>query len=125
VVKEVADRNIDMLVAEKFFGWKWVEMPDEAKREIMNPALCGRRLLPPDDDQWDVHDIVPHYSTSIADAWEVFDDLRGRLLDHEEIELRYVAFNGEWQVDSAEICISADSAPLAICMAALQVAGVK
>ena len=105
-------RDLDALIAEKVFGWKRID-----------PELFG----------WHDHDgdymkkicDVPFYSTSIEAAWEVVNNFESReydvqlILSHgEQVKCRIgkmidILFNSSGFVYS-------DTAPHAICLAALK-----
>ena len=68
--------------------------------------------------------IVDAYSKSIAAAWRVVEEMNKLLTIHSEFQLRYVAFNSEWHIDYGEKThVAADTAPHAICLAALKAVG--
>ena len=117
-------RELDALVAAKVMGWSW------DGRSAWSP--CGSRYartlderitLPQtvrDDEGW-----LPFYSTSIAAAWEVIEKLQ--LL--EDQFLGKTPKSGEWMVgspdsDGAWDYQKGESAPHAICLAALKTVGV-
>jgi Phage ABA sandwich domain len=98
----VAGREMDVLVAEKVMG-------------IRSCTCCHGATCP-------THD-CPRYSINIAAAWEVVEKSGGKF-----IALRRRADNRGWTVimrkdDISDLTeeASADTAPLAICRAALKV----
>ena len=119
-----AGRELDAEVAEKVMGihvgkvLRSVNVRDLPKvnqefQAIGIPACC-----------------VPNYSTSIADAWSVVERLTNagwliHLWIPYEMKLTYrCEFTYDWagEEDHARsVCMSADTAPLAICLAALKV----
>ena len=127
-------REIDALVAEKVFNQsvKWVEVLDyQGKRK--EPYLCES------NEGYGASDEVDYYSTSIADAWEVIPNVKYRS-----------AFTGEYAMDPITIAYQSncnpndfsrmvwtahfrhsdsfawsDTAPMAICLAALKAVGVE
>ena len=107
-------RELDALVAEKVMGWQ------DARAFFPWPEsgvmLDNYAMMPPHGGA--IRDIahVPHYSTDIAAAWEVWETLRSR--DY------YIAFTdtgyGVFEGDDWLLVTEADTAPLAICRAALE-----
>ena len=69
------------------------------------------------------HSFCP--STSIADAFQVVEKIKTRLHETEEIEISLSIFNGEWSVSVGLADSVSDTAPLAICIAALKAVGVS
>lgn len=122
-----AGRELDALVAEKVMGWVWWHNTD-ADLTILVPSDqswpdkwhfasgAGNCTKPADHG-------APHYSTDIADAWEVVERLRERGY--------YLELRGWVQVNDfmacfimpggKEYCITDNTAPLALCRAALAV----
>lgn len=112
-----AGRDLDALVAEKVMGWRW----------------SGRYLVPPADVEtsfWDgscnrdgVPRFLPRYSTDISAAWGVVEKLRDEVafLDILPAADHYIV-----KIQSAHGTdyVTAETAPLAICLAALKVKGV-
>lgn len=102
-----AGREMDALIAVKIFGY--IELPPPAMPRLQKPGKYGVEML--------FH--VNHYSTDIKAAWEVVEKLEqsmgwafNRLTPHEYL---FEFFN-----DSMERAMAiSDSAPLAICRAAL------
>jgi virulence-associated protein VagC len=102
-------REIDRLVAEKVMGWKdafevWglddVWITDEGEKRIFNPT------------------------TEIADAWQVVEKLTYGKTDFEtyfELQLFYMHYYAKFRKHEAK----AETAPLAICLAALKAVGVE
>ena len=123
-----AGRELDALVAEKVMGWTWGEYspPVEGPSKILRPPESwapspdrapGSEVSCPG---W--HFRVPQYSTDIAAAWEVVEKM---------VPIKY-GFNlaiesppgpwGDWEVhfyNGGTHLAFADTAPLAICRAAL------
>lgn len=128
-----AGRELDALIAEKVMGWE--VLTDEleiAKREgtpdLVDPQRWHRRKV------WfkgnekmacEECGTLPAYSTNITDAWEVVERLvstPGPNGDHHSVQVDYsgdavvvIDENEDWQVSAI-----ADTAPLAICLAALK-----
>lgn len=122
-----AGRELDALVAEKVMG---LTRHDESYvTESIGKVLrfvwrdgCGDCVYSGDM-------FLPRYSTNIADAWEVVERLvstPGPNGDHHSVQVDYsgdavvvIDENEDWQVSAI-----ADTAPLAICLAALKAKGV-
>ena len=120
-----AGRELDALVAEKVMGWGQVR-----KQSIAN--ALGQHVmddfvgLPTPDAT--IPQLVPRYSMMIQEAWKVADDLRGRSqfvavisgLGPQGVQPWICKINR----DGGFLEERADSAALAICLAALKSAGV-
>ena len=129
-----AGPELDALVAEKVMGfqWRWkiggwinppcafLSPPDETKGEVVHDAATLSAM----EARHTCY--VPSYSTSIAAAWELVKKMlaNGHLfgLSHD-----YPAHDDKWVASfSADGDLDvADTAPLAICLAALAVKGAK
>lgn len=144
-----AGRELDRLVAEKIMGWKWVlcqRQGDPASyRCLESPEHIAEFHLPLADLEVAVAPVVPHalslprYSTNIAAAWEVVEFLALKnivvcLLDRigfaeDTLEplwrcgfMDSEAHEAESSVEETWFSIAgAETAPLAICLAALEV----
>jgi hypothetical protein len=107
-----AGREMDALIAKNIFEWTIVK----TKRNNWFELQSG--LWKPDDGATD----FPHYSTDIAAAWQVIEKMRGeesgmRVYRIESMSYWQFGFRGApWA--------EADTAPLAICRAALKTVGV-
>jgi hypothetical protein len=121
----VAGHELDALVAERVMGWKWCDV------RLRGSTNTVRVLLPPRDGYWrqdgahDERDFAraapPFYSTEIRAAWEVVEALNERGFGVEVF--RYGKAEGlerEWFVSIGDTEADADTAPLAICRAALK-----
>jgi Phage ABA sandwich domain len=93
-------REIDRLVAEKVMG-------------------CSKELM-----VWlEIHEVLPHYSTNIVDAWQVVEKFVNDDIYFEMVKP---------DKDGSFTCLigmlneptKADTAPLAICLAALKAHGI-
>lgn len=105
-------RQIDVLVAEKVLQWKrgrteYGEMPWKAPD--------GKGYL-----------FVPRFSSDIAATWQVVEKMRERetyiAVECHPNYWRAVVYDGNWYFELSE---HADTAPLAICLAALRTVGVE
>lgn len=109
-------RELDALVAEKVFGRKveWVYDEEECRKEPMVFM-----------DRTGDFEVLSHYSTSIACAWEVVetlistDDWAEFSLDYES-NLKWTVAPGSFYHDTAK-AVFGETAPHAICLAALKV----
>lgn len=105
-------RELDALVAEKVMGWRWFTDEFNPRPVLVPPGMPRQSAL-------------PSFSTDIAAAWEVVERLRGmepELSWNDEARCWIVGF---WKGPSAPSTIhgSSDSAPNAICLAALKAVG--
>ena len=141
-------RALDALVAEKIFGWVWIRSlahyPPPRGREWQRELCPGDKVpkpseagdwLPAHGDEpanettqiWEGS--IPRYSTDIAAAWQVLEHLK-TLGDYPE-EVLMLSWNprSDWWVHSERyprsIEVNAETAPLAICLAALAAVGVE
>lgn len=120
-----AGGELDALVAEKVMGWQWQQWAPNPEQPHLAPPGYGR----PHPDHWwlgrSIFELVPHYSTDIADAWLIVEHLHGRVvIDHwsgnQYKVMIYIPSSGSPSVEA-----SADTAPLALCLAALAAVGVE
>jgi Phage ABA sandwich domain len=107
-VAEMNLREIDRLVAEKVMG-------------------CTKELI-----VWlEIYDALPHYSTNIADAWKVVNEMNKKgfyfnLDQDSDFEFDALFADGYYAEDTTISVISSHkSAPLAICLAALKTVGAE
>lgn len=137
-----AGRELDALVAEKVMGWQITTPIDNSCDHSVGRRRDGTSArrnwgVPPhkadEKEEWKREDVIPNYSTSIAAAWEVITRLWER---RNEFHLSFVdGFKvdydgrewtaGFWEVDydagdSWFKEATANTAPLAICLAALK-----
>lgn len=111
-------RELDALIAEKVMGWivahssegfyRWKPKPD-------NPNSYS---------EW--QEGLPHYSTNIADAWHVVEKLKeyGNVVEVKcfrsgSVDVQVRGGN----INDIRGAGNADTAPLAICLAALKAVG--
>lgn len=101
-------RAMDALIAEHVMGWT-------------NPRRRHKGTLimtpPADDPVRRGGQAAPHYSTDIADAWQVVEHLLGRAVW--QIGVRRIESLGFWLCEVGGVYSRAENAPLAICRAAL------
>ena len=100
-----ASRELDALIHKEIFEHEIEMCPIHHSH-----SCCGRNL--------------PHYSTQIADAWLVVEKLQFEFTETvvgwHEIQKWYCALDGHLHDLDKEHCAYADTAPLAICLAALK-----
>ncbi|GED14021.1 BC1872 family protein [Aneurinibacillus migulanus] len=115
-------RELDILVAEKVMGW----VVDGDIIENADLDEQGRCTFPSGDFLMnkETREPLPNYSTNIADAWKVLEKL---IQLGAEIN---VGFYKQWDcsIDYPIGCnwlVQAETAPLAICLAALKALGVE
>ena len=127
-----AGRDLDALIAEKVMGWT-ITAPNWGHREIFPP------FDPPEDpdDQCTSHSVaadIPHYSTDISAAWEAVETMGYRPFSvFSSLVSTGPAVDGkipcrwEWfcYFDDPAFPGQAETAPLAICRAALKTVGHK
>lgn len=109
-------RELDALVAEKVMGWKF----------LGGALLSPKNQETPTEYDWQKPTSkVPFYSTDIAAAWEVAMKL-GNVIIHTywvgEPKFVEASIVGS---DAVYKTAAGDSAPHAICLAALKVVGAK
>lgn len=116
-----AGRELDALIALQVFGYTL----DYEFADTMG-APCVRELR----DQYDEWGMLPHYSTDMSDAWLVVAKLREREwffdIGDKPSDLDNLKSPRVWNafVDRTTRGPDADTAPLAICRAALAALGV-
>ena len=126
-MKIEAGKALDLLVSEKVMGYTILtqeEMKAEAVRVWKEQPNCmhfmvGFRAWKDDDGQITCEQKCLNYSTKIEDAWEVKDKI-GRLMRLEDYgpygwACEFLAV----QPGQEDVIAKADTAPLAICAAAL------
>ena len=116
-----AGRELDALIAEKVMGWTSVAMAG-LFTQFPAIALCG---LPPGAQLNADLQVVPRYSTQIAAAWQVVEKFKMTITPNN----CHPHIKAKWCVDvelkgSHELWLAgAETAPLAICRAALRAVG--
>jgi hypothetical protein len=109
-----AGRELDALVAEKVMGIKAYRVNQDME------VFTNRRQFLDKGDYWytpskDATHALPYYSTDIAAAWLVVEKMRGP-----DFRLNK---DGDWVCcfgGTITFCGEGDTAPLAICLAALK-----
>lgn len=134
----LAGRELDALIAEKVMGWKRIPVPPDANGHFAGEALM--QTDPPPNFRWNplgkipFDTWVPHFSTDIAAAWQVVEKLVAEgycpALLYDDEGHWGLFFDGvsqaEAQPESYVVFTTpawADTAPLAICLAALKAKG--
>lgn len=123
-----AGRELDTLVAEKLMGWELADLSHHNYGTIVVAGPPGATLSPGS---------IPCYSTDIGATWEVVEKLRA---DEYEVDIRvcystphkcahpwsvYIVESGVDKPFGRASTCHAESAPLAICLAALKVKGIE
>ena len=123
-----AGRELDALIAEKVMGWSsqadglYWDAGNHRTRLVLGSIIAKKRK---EMGLENAQDFVFAPSTNIADAWEVVERLvstPGPNGDHHSVRVDYsgdavvvIDENEDWQVSAI-----AATAPLAICLAALE-----
>ena len=132
-----AGRELDALIAERLFGWRWHNCEYIGQSSVASPVYrtmfaepkeleknTSWRCVAMDNPHSGVRkkqEWTPHYSTSIADAWQVVEHIWNVL--EKDISVTFAA--GSISCDIGDLLgeavaeVFADTAPLAICRAAL------
>lgn len=119
-------RKLDALVAEKVMGWVRLERQEQLEGKTWNGELFTVeqfRSLYSMDIAWLVNGELslqshPYYSTDIAAAWDIMAQMQAT---HEfSIEQKGSGWKAHFDADWA----GSESAPLAICLAALRAKGI-
>ena len=112
---KITPREIDRLIAEQVMGWT-------------NLSVAGNRFGTTPEGK--VHRIVPPYSTDMSAAWEVVEKLRllgyRGGIDWARPDSEYECYFGASPIPISERqSFKEETAPRAICLAALKVIGVS
>lgn len=105
-----AGRELDTLVAEKVMGWTYRTFPDGAC-PLVKHWYCGEQYM-----------LMQPFSTSIASAWQVVEKLKA---NGNNVWVEWAGTVWVCGTTSVFPDIEADTAPLAICLAALKACGVE
>lgn len=118
-IEDLSDRELDALVAEKVMGLsvEWVKAGDK--------SYIGTFISDGPVTLEGLHKVsIPHYSTDIAAAWTVVERMRD--------DSKWNTFKLVWNTDGVRVSFRDDdnrvwgeSAPRAICLAALKAVGEK
>lgn len=125
-----AGRGLDALIAEKVMG---LRLDYEFSEEMGAPAVPELR------DQYDEWGVLPNYSTDMACAWQVVTHMTRKDRAREESDLYFkltyawdddygcwASFDWKGVADTHPLYQGhADTAPHAICLAALRAVGVE
>lgn len=109
-----AGREMDALIAENVMGIESVAFNDETKCPECESTMrfCGSRSWCSSCHEW-IYSPYKEYSTDISAAWEVVEKL-GIIFQETCIDN-----DKDWRCYFDNACASAETAPLAICRAAL------
>jgi hypothetical protein len=120
-----AGRELDALIAVHIMGYE---------KTYHDCGLMGTRLIEQAGKTYAIPEMIPEYSTNIADAWLVVEKMIelgwqyevqgwGKQHGHHSTFITWVPHNGGMkQIIHHE---EAETAPLAICLAALKACGVS
>lgn len=124
-----AGREMDALIAEKVMGWKWWAFRVADVESDCFARYLGERPIRDRDREWDGEESilcgdatrdVPNYSKHVGDAWLVVEKLcpTANRLDP---WFQLYTSDGQWYANfhTGSLDVSAPTAPLAICLAAL------
>lgn len=118
-----AGRILDALIAERVMGWTFVSHNCYVP---YGKDTCGYNPSGKGGFHNDGRMPIPKYSTEIAAAWEVVEKLELAVLPAIYDGYKWAACtDAEGYYYSDKFCSQADTAPLAICRAALEVVGRK
>lgn len=136
-VKDLSDRELDALVAEKVFGWEWVEdLPSRTGNRRggkflgspgfsdRNPSMA-RTARCKHLAEWCYND-VENYSTDIGAAWKVVEKIQSTGLVFEISSLLNGGYNAGFYKEpygDGKCVLGIKEAPRAICLAALKAVG--
>lgn len=120
-----AGRELNNLIAEKIFGHKVVH-------KTWNKGLCHSYTIG-EPDYYDsagemiLHNPVPQYSEDMNEAWEVVKHIGQWKFSltwewdiHKMVPYATAIFDPVWIHRREKLFVKADTAPLAICLAALK-----
>jgi hypothetical protein len=119
-----ATRRIDGLVAKHVFGWHWFTTSHNSDQKVLAPDQGSADKLRIGSH---VLDLVPPYSADVNTAWQVVEKMREHnyrlslrtwVLSSDAMAV-FIDPGREWAAEGEEV--TTDSAPLAICRAALRV----
>lgn len=135
--------ELDKLIAEKIMGFEYCDLTVTAEHGlVIGPGFLpgkketstykGKILINKDNPSL----VMPSYSTSIADAWTVVEKLqRWKFTLTWEYDFggggrdpkpyASAIFNPVWEDQKEELFAEAETAPHAICLAALRALGVE
>lgn len=117
---ELSPRERDALVAEKVMGFTVTDWPT-GKSFPVTSAIAAGVLSERQESR------IPHYTTQIAAAWEVVEKLRREKMLVTVVSDEDGGWNAEmWDYNNRQSGeVFAESAPEAICLAALRACGVE
>lgn len=116
------NREIDKLIAEKVMGWRVFKTTEEWQKA---GSPTGQKITVLDQTP---KFEIPHYSTDIAAAWQVVEKMHS---DGNHVQVWRNKNNNFWRASMrfehgkwGKYFTQANTAPLAICLAALKAIGV-
>lgn len=121
-----AGRGLDALVAEKVMGFSWRAFPNgRALKPSHSPAPIADKFVQLHPHEWGLA-AVPYYSTNIADAWLIVEKVDNRNAVAKEmgvLTLSLTRYDNSYTARFFNSGATAETAPLAICLAALKAVG--
>lgn len=115
-------REIDSLIATKVMGWKILTC--KGIKIIAPPDYDGPDMMINADIK-----VIPSYSTDISAAWQVVEKMQEYgyilMLDATTTSEYYISFVGLKDGSHISFFGNANTAPMAICRAALKCVGVE
>lgn len=116
-----AGREMDVLIAEHVMGWVWFSFGSASVLRHPEKFIYGVII---DGKERRYYDGLPRYSENMGDAWEVVERLRELyyriFLSYARNIVTITLDHDNYQKDM-DFWIEAETAPLAICRAALLV----
>ena len=122
-----AGRRLDAWIAEQVMGWKQVVVRQENPGVPDLPFQYGPHTQGQRPSEDHPYSVVPHYSTDIAAAWEIVEKLRHDRFPFVSVGIDW--YGKTWEArfgvnqhgNSLGYAQGCETAPLAICRAALTV----
>jgi hypothetical protein len=119
-----SSREFDAWIAEHVMGWKRTDtfLSRRSVGDLVPDAnLQSFRLWEGSESEFLLGTrFVPHYTSSIADAWKVVDEMLAHNSDEVVVEYGWIGDNA-WRCVFGQFDAEADTPALAICKAAYMV----
>lgn len=129
-------RELDALIAEKVMGWVKVERQEQLEGKTWNGKpftieqfhnICSMDIAWLVNGELSLHE-QPHCSTDISAAWEVVSKLQTQFnlirIDRNEMKNLWTVIVSDEAMEKTTLAYG-DTAPHAICLAALKAVGVN
>lgn len=129
-------RELDALIAEKVMGWEWYskeklnELGYNTNKNLLLPSNIGQA----DGNGWcAIESHISPYSTDISAAWEVVEKFSRKNGRSGGGPIINISHDGNWHCDfgggdgtlGSGAVAQSETAPHAICLAALKACGVE